>query len=60
MLSKQRNLWLIHKRGDLRLYLTEMSPNISSFVKAAKHIQTHPTELGTMICTDLISSNKIL
>jgi len=30
MLLKQRNCLLIHKWGDLRLDLTDMSPNISN------------------------------
>jgi len=50
MLSKQRNHLFIHKRGDLRLYLTKCLPIFQSFVKAAKHI--HHTELGTMVCID--------
>jgi len=31
---------LIHKRGDLRLYLTQMSPNIS---KLSEGRQAHPS-----------------
>jgi len=38
--SKQRNRFLAHKRGDLRLYLTEMSPNIS---KVCENRQAHPS-----------------
>jgi len=40
MLSKQRNRLLIHKRGDLRLYLTKISPNIS---KLCEGRQAHPS-----------------
>jgi len=31
MLTKQINRFLVHRRGDLRLYLTKISPNISQF-----------------------------
>ena len=55
MLSKQRNRLLIHKRGDLWLYLTKWPP---SFVKAAKHI--HYTELGTVQWYASTSLNKFL
>ena len=40
MLSKQRNRLTIHERGDLRLYLTKMSPNIS---KLCEGHQAHPS-----------------
>jgi len=40
MLSKQRIRLLIHKRGDLRLYLTKMSPNAS---KICEGLQAHPS-----------------
>ena len=39
-LSKLRNRMLIHKRGDLRLYLTKMSPNILKFWGSR---QAHPS-----------------
>ena len=42
MLSKQRNRLLIHKRGDLRLYLIKMSLNIS---KLCGRRQAHPSHL---------------
>jgi len=35
MLSKQRNRLFIHKRGDLRLYLTKMYPNISKLCEGS-------------------------
>jgi len=56
MLSKQRNSLLIHKPGDLRLYLANISPHFRSFVKGAKHI--HHTELGPWYVS--ITLNKIL
>ena len=40
MLSKQRNRLSITKRGDLRLYLTKMSPNVS---KLCEGHQAHPS-----------------
>ena len=40
MLLKQRNRLLIQKGGDLRLYLTKMSPNISNFCEGC---QAHPS-----------------
>jgi len=46
---------LIHEQGDLRLYLTKMSPNISKFCEGR---QTHPSH-GTGDHVP-ISLNKIL
>ena len=40
LLSKQRNRLSISKEGDLRLYLTKMSPNIK---KLAEAHQAHPS-----------------
>ena len=40
LLSKQKNCLSISKRGDLRLYLTEMSPSIKKLVE--DH-QAHPS-----------------
>jgi len=40
MLSKQRNRLLIHKRGDLRMNLTQTSPNI---LKLCEDHQAYPS-----------------
>jgi len=40
MISKQRNRLLIQKQGNLKLYLTKMSPNIS---KLCEGCQAHPS-----------------
>jgi len=50
MLSKQRNRFLIHKRGDLRLYLTKSCPTIS---KLCEGRQAHPPHwTGDLVCID--------
>ena len=41
MLSKQRNHLLIHMRGDLRLYLTKMSPNIPKLCEGRQALLSH-------------------
>jgi len=43
MLSKQRNRLLIPKRGDLRFYLTKMSPNISMLCEDRQAHLSHRT-----------------
>jgi len=43
MLSKQRKRLIIHKRGDLRLYLTKMSPNISKLFEGHHAHLSHLT-----------------
>jgi len=60
--SKQRNRLLIHERGDLRLYLTKISPNISKLCEGCHSKHIHHTELGTMVCIDFFKKNclKIL
>jgi len=41
MLRKQRNRLLIRKRGDLRLHLTKISPNISEFFEGRQVHSSH-------------------
>ena len=49
LLSKQRNLLFISKRGDLQLYLTKMSPNIKKLIE--DH-QAHPSHWRNTIYYD--------
>ena len=61
LLSKQRNRLSISKRGDLRLYLTEMSLNIKKLVEDR---QAHPSHRRNTIyydlCTCLSICNKFV
>ena len=57
MLSKQRNRLLLHERGDLRLYLTKMYPNVSKLCEVHQAHLSHWSGEHTM---SLFSSNKII